>query len=112
MTDQPLLLSLEEAAELLGITPDELLRSRGRGLAPGSFGFKDQPGGPLIWKREDLEAPEPSPSASPISLEKEEEMAGMVKTIAANNNICDVCGRQFKTPGGLGSHKRTHEEEQ
>ena len=55
-TEQPLLLSLEEAADLLGISTDELLRSRGRGLSPGKLGFKDPSGNVLLWKREDLEA--------------------------------------------------------
>jgi hypothetical protein len=45
-------LTLEEAAEYLGISPDELMQTRGRGLEPGRSGYKDK--GVLVWNRKDL----------------------------------------------------------
>jgi hypothetical protein len=45
-------LNLEETAEALGITPDELMASRGRGLEPGRLGYKKD--GVLVWNRKDL----------------------------------------------------------
>lgn len=30
--------------------------------------------------------------------------------LAPPGHLCDVCGREFKTAGGLSSHQRTHEE--
>lgn len=95
-------MDLEEAAAYYGMNPDELLRSRARGLEPGKLGYRDATKN-LVWDR-----PEISP-------EKEEEMAGMIQTIAENQaaseNTCDICGFVAKTPGGLASHKRTHDEE-
>lgn len=48
-----------EAAEYLGITEEELIRSRLRGLPPGNLGFKS--GGELTWKKEDLLPPSTLP---------------------------------------------------
>ena len=45
-------LTLEEAADHLGLTPAELMESRGRGLEPGRLGYKDK--GVLVWNRKDL----------------------------------------------------------
>jgi hypothetical protein len=47
-------LSLEETADYLGITPDELMASRGRGLPPGKDGYKKD--GILVWDRKSLPA--------------------------------------------------------
>jgi hypothetical protein len=49
-------LTLEETADYLGITPDELLASRGRGLEPGRSGYKKD--GMLVWDRKTLPAPD------------------------------------------------------
>jgi hypothetical protein len=51
---QKTVLTLEEAAEHLGISPDELMQSRGRGLPPGRDGYKKD--GVLVWDRKSLPA--------------------------------------------------------
>jgi hypothetical protein len=51
---QKSVLTLEETAEHLGITPDELMQSRGRGLPPGKDGYKKD--GILVWDRKSLPA--------------------------------------------------------
>ncbi len=48
----PAVLDQAAAAELLGTTEAELVRSRMRGLAPGSLGFRKE--GALFWNRKDL----------------------------------------------------------
>jgi hypothetical protein len=53
---QKAILTLEETAEHLGVTPDELMQSRGRGMEPGRSGFKKD--GVLVWNRKDLPAKE------------------------------------------------------
>lgn len=50
---QPSVLDQAAAAELLGITEAELVRSRMRGLAPGTLGVRGKEG-QLEWKRKDL----------------------------------------------------------
>lgn len=50
---KPQTLSLDEAAEVLGIKSVDLLRSRYRGLEPGTLGAKNA-AGELRWKRSDL----------------------------------------------------------
>lgn len=50
---KPQTLSLDEAAEVLGIKSVDLLRSRYRGLEPGTLGVKNA-AGELRWKRSDL----------------------------------------------------------
>lgn len=50
---KPQTLNLEEAAEVLGIKSVDLLRSRYRGLEPGTLGVKNA-AGELRWKRSDL----------------------------------------------------------
>jgi hypothetical protein len=45
-------LNLEETAEHLGISVDELMQSRGRGLSPGKDGYKKD--GQLVWDRKSL----------------------------------------------------------
>jgi len=52
-------LTLEEAADYLGITPDQLMATRGRGLEPGRSGYKDK--GVLYWNRRDLPKPDTAP---------------------------------------------------
>jgi hypothetical protein len=59
---QPSTLTLEEAAEHLGITPDELMASRGRGLEPGRLGYKKD--GVLVWDRKSLPKPVPAAEAA------------------------------------------------
>lgn len=49
---QKKILNLEESAEFLGMTPDELMASRGRGLGPGKEGYKKD--GTLVWARDVL----------------------------------------------------------
>jgi hypothetical protein len=49
-------LTLEEAAEHLGISPDQLMASRGRGLEPGRLGYKKD--GILVWDRKTLPKPD------------------------------------------------------
>jgi hypothetical protein len=49
----PSVLDQTAAAELLGITEAELVRSRMRGLAPGTLGVRGSEG-QLEWKRKDL----------------------------------------------------------
>lgn len=51
---QKKILNLEESAEFLGMTPDELMQSRGRGLGPGREGYKKD--GTLVWARDVLTA--------------------------------------------------------
>jgi hypothetical protein len=55
---QKRILDLNEAAELLGITPEDLMQSRGRGMAPGIAGYKKD--GVLVWNRSDLK---PAPAS-------------------------------------------------
>ncbi len=50
----PSVLDQAAAAELLGISEAELVRSRMRGLPPGTFGFRKD--GVLHWNRKDLQA--------------------------------------------------------
>ena len=50
----PSVLDQAGAAELLGITEAELVRSRMRGLPPGTLGFRKD--GVLHWNRKDLKA--------------------------------------------------------
>ena len=52
---QPSVLDQAAAAELLGITEAELVRSRMRGLAPGTLGVRNKDGA-LVWARKDLTA--------------------------------------------------------
>jgi hypothetical protein len=51
----PAQLDQAAAAELLGMTEAELVRSRMRGLAPGSLGVRGKDGA-LVWARKDLTA--------------------------------------------------------
>ena len=51
----PAVLDQAAAAELLGITEAELVRSRMRGLPPGTLGVRG-PDGLLVWKKKDLAA--------------------------------------------------------
>lgn len=51
---QPSTVGLEEAAELLGVRPDQLELNRARGLSPGIDGYKRD--GVLVWKRSDITA--------------------------------------------------------
>ena len=50
----PAVVDQATAAELLGITEAELVRSRMRGLPPGTLGFRKD--GVLHWNRKDLKA--------------------------------------------------------
>ena len=52
---QPSVLDQAAAAEALGMTEAELVRSRMRGLAPGTLGVRGKEG-QLEWKRKDLTA--------------------------------------------------------
>ena len=49
----PSMLDQAAAADLLGISEAELVRSRMRGLAPGTLGVRGKTG-QLEWKRKDL----------------------------------------------------------
>ena len=51
----PAVLDQAAAAELLGITEAELVRSRMRGLPPGTLGVRGTDG-LLVWKKKDLTA--------------------------------------------------------
>ena len=62
-------LTLEEAAEHLGTTTDEIMVSRWRGMEPGSLGFKEA--GILYFNTKDLK-----PAASPKPKKAEEEANG------------------------------------
>jgi hypothetical protein len=53
---EKLVLNLEEAAEVLGISAHDLEISRYRGIEPGKLGFKQD--GVLMWKRSDLKKAE------------------------------------------------------
>jgi hypothetical protein len=55
-TTQPRTLTLEEAADYLGMSPADLMQSRGRGLSPGKDGYKKD--GVLVWDRKTLPKPE------------------------------------------------------
>ena len=48
-----LTVELEEAAQLAGMSPDELTRTRQRGIRPGRLGFKKD--GVLVWNRSDFD---------------------------------------------------------
>ena len=100
MPATPALLTVEEAAARLGMTVDELMFSRARGLPPGTLGYREDPYGPLVWKRDDL---------LPAPPEKLRAMADMVKQIAENTNQCVDCGFQAKSKGGLAAHRRVHD---
>ena len=55
------ILNIDEAAELLGVTAQDLMLSRMRGLEPGRLGFKRD--GELVWRRKDLPKPQiPAPA--------------------------------------------------
>lgn len=62
----PSRLTLEEAAEYLGMSSEDLMHSRFRGLTPGSLGFKV--GGTLYFNKGDLPKP-----AKPKAAEAEPE---------------------------------------
>ena len=51
----PSVLDQAAAAELLGMSEAELVRSRMRGLTPGTLGVRG-PDGQLVWKKKDLTA--------------------------------------------------------
>lgn len=87
-------LTLDEAAELLDLTSDELTLSRQRGLSPGALGYTRPPyDGTVYFRRSDLD-----PAVRSADLEAAEA-----------EPICPDCGFRAKTTGGLRSHQRTHE---
>jgi hypothetical protein len=57
-------LTLEDAAALLGVAPQDLMLSRARGLEPGVLGYRQ--GGVVLWDPDVLApfAPKPKPKAS------------------------------------------------
>jgi hypothetical protein len=55
---QPSTMTLEETADYLGISPEELMTSRGRGMEPGRSGYKKD--GVLVWDRKTLPKPGPA----------------------------------------------------
>jgi hypothetical protein len=65
---EPDVLTLADAAALLGITEQELMLSRARGLAPGSLGYRQ--GGEVRWNRADLTEFAPKPKSKPRSKPK------------------------------------------
>lgn len=78
------ILTVNEAAARAGMTADELMVSRARGLSPGTLGFKEYPGGPLLWRASELlEAP-------------------------AAELTCSECGFRAKSSSGLATHRRKH----
>lgn len=74
------ILTLSEAAEYIGMTDDDLMMSRYRGLPPGTLGFKDA--GRLVWRRVDL--------------------------LPAPDRLTCRCGFNAKTKAGLATHQRRH----
>lgn len=54
MSDLPVLLTIDEVAEYLRMTPQAVQKTRERGQEPGSLGFRR--GRKLLWRRTDLEA--------------------------------------------------------
>lgn len=84
------LLTVEEAASFVDLTVDELMLTRARALPPGILGFKEHPGGPLVWLRQDLLPP-------PRAIARAED-----------DLTCEVCGFESKSPGGLATHRRRH----
>lgn len=84
-------LTLDEAAELLGMTPADVTLSRHRGLSPGVLGYTRPPyDGTVYFRRADLEP------------------AVRTSAPAEAEPICPDCGFRAKTLGGLRSHQRTH----
>lgn len=84
-------LTLTEAADYLGISSEDLMMSRNRGLAPGKLGFMRYDGqlrGTLYWSKSDL-LPPPQHEMAPT-------------------NVCEECGFQAKSSGGLKTHQRSH----
>jgi hypothetical protein len=75
-----------EAAQYIGITEDELMMSRARGLPPGTLGSRVAPGQPVTWDSEDLL---PAPDAVP-------------------QPVCEQCGFVAASPRGLATHERRH----
>ena len=59
-------LTIEEAAEHLGTTTEEIMVSRWRGMEPGSLGYKEA--GILYWNTKDL--------PKPAKAEEEEDGSG------------------------------------
>lgn len=84
-----MILSLEEAASYIGLSPDELLTSFYKGTAPGKLGYKA--GGRLVWNREDLL---PAPVDHIVEV--------------APSTLCVDCGFRAKSVAGLANHRRKH----
>jgi hypothetical protein len=59
----PARMTTDEAADYLGMTPEDLLRSRWRGMEPGSLGYKE--GGVLYFRKGDLPKPKRAPKDDP-----------------------------------------------
>lgn len=80
-------LTLEEAADRLEMTVDELKRSRARGLPPGNLGYTLPPyDGTVYFRTADLIPPPPPPA----------------------EHVCDDCDFEAKSAGGLATHRRSH----
>lgn len=76
-------LNAEQAAKRVGMTVDELMVSRARGLPPGILGFRPHHTEPLVWLSEELLPPP-------------EKLA------------CPDCGFKAKSKGGLTLHRKRH----
>lgn len=95
-------LTAAQAAKYLGITEEDLLLSRMRGLPPGSLGWKE--GNEVVWEQDDLL---PSPKARP----KPEPDDGAVHTSDDDSethlvSLCPTCLFQAKSAAGLKTHRR------
>lgn len=89
------ILTLDQAAAHVGLTPDALLLSFYRGLPPGNLGFKETPSGPLVFKRADLLPPP----------RRAKFIAGIADELALH---CPECDFVAKSKGGLTTHRRKH----
>lgn len=95
------MITLDQAAEYLGMTPGELMLSRMRGLPPGKLGYALD--GQVYFMPGDLLPP--STINKPQVDTEPEEIAPT--PVSVDLVACEDCGREFKSTAGLASHTRS-----
>jgi hypothetical protein len=77
------MLTLKQAADYIGISPEDLLMSRQKGLPPGNLGVAKN--GEVFFNQDDLLPPS-----------------------RLTGHLCPDCGFEAKSAGGLKTHRRRH----